>query len=263
MRKLERVTFTIEQLAVQLQALGVARGDVLVVHTSFKAVGSVENGPPGLIAALRCALGPDGTLVMPAMTDGESVFDPARTPTLDMGITAELFWRQPGVLRSTHPGASFAASGPLAERICAPQPLEPPHGADSPIGRVHDADGKVLLLGVSHSENTAVHLAEAIANVPYSIAHPTVVEIDGVAREVSIAESDCCCQGFKQLDAWLRERGAQREGTVGDATARLCSARAVVAAALERLRADPLVFLCAPDAGCEECTLARASIKPA
>lgn len=257
------MTFSIEQLTVQLQTLGVARGDVLVVHTSFKAVGAVENGPLGLIAALRVALGPEGTLVMPTMTDGESVFDPTRTPTLDMGITAELFWRQPGVLRSTHPGASFAAVGPLAARICAPQPLEPPHGPDSPIGRVHDAGGKVLLLGVSHSENTAVHLAEAIARVPYSIVHPTVVEIDGVARSVPIAESDCCCQGFKQLDAWLRERGAQREGSIGAAPARLCSARAVVGAAVERLRADPLVFLCAPEAGCEECDLARASIKPA
>lgn len=34
-----------------------------------------------------------------------------------MGITAELFWRQPGVLRSTHPGASFAAVGPHAEIV--------------------------------------------------------------------------------------------------------------------------------------------------
>jgi aminoglycoside 3-N-acetyltransferase len=240
----------------------VQRGDVLVVHTSFKAVGAIEHGPLGLIAALRAALGPDGTLVMPAMTDGESVFDPTRTPTCDMGITAELFWRQPDVLRSTHPGASFAAVGPLAKRICAAQPLEPPHGPDSPIGRVHDAGGHVLLLGVSHSENTAVHLAEAIANVPYSIAHPTVVEIDGVARSVPIAESDSCCQGFKRLDAWLHELGAQREGPIGDALARLCPARAVVDAAVERLRRDPLIFLCGLDAGCEECELARASIKP-
>lgn len=256
----QRPMHTIEQLTAQLEALGVQRGEVLVVHTSFKAVGPVEDGPVGLIAALRAALGPAGTLVMPAMTDGQSVFDPARTPTLDMGITAELFWRQPGVTRSTHPGASFAAVGPLAERICGPQPLEPPHGPDSPIGRVHDAGGRVLLLGVSHSENTAVHLAEAIANVPYSIAHPTVVERDGVARSVLIAESDCCCRGFTQLDAWLREREAQREGTIGHASARLCSARAVVDAALERLRADPLIFLCDPNAACEECDLARSSI---
>lgn len=236
------------------------RGDVLVVHTSFRAVRPIENGPLGLIAALRDALGPEGTLVMPAMTDGESVFEPACTPTLDMGITAELFWRERGVSRSTHPGASFAAVGQLAERICAPQPLEPPHGHDSPIGRVYDAGGRVLLLGVSHSENTAVHLAEDLAGVPYSIAHDTVVEIDGVARTVPIAENDSCCEGFKRVGEWLRERGAQREGRVGNADAVLCAAADVVSVALERLRVDPLIFLCAPDADCEDCTLARASI---
>lgn len=252
---------TIEQLRGQLVALGVQRGDVLVVHTSFRAVGPVEDGPLGLIAALRGTLGPQGTLVMPAMTDGEGVFDPASTPTLDMGITAELFWRQPGVMRSTHPGASFAALGPLAARICAPQPLEPPHGHDSPIGRVYDAGGKVLLLGVSHAENTAVHLAEDLARVPYFIAHDTVVEVDGVARVVPIAEPDCCCEGFKRVGEWLRARGAQREGAVGNAQAVLCAARDVVSVALEHLRRDPLTFLCAADAACNDCDLARASLK--
>src|SRR2546427_7000583 len=114
------------------------------------------------------------------MTSGDAVFEPGSTPSYGMGITAELFWRQPGVLRSTHPGGSFAAQGPLAERICQPQPLSPPHGVDSPVGRVHDLDGQVLLLGVTHSENTTLHLAESIAGVPYSVAHPCVVEIDGV-----------------------------------------------------------------------------------
>ena len=244
----------------QLRALGVREGGVLLVHTSFRAVRSVEGGPLGLIRALRAALGPSGTLVMPTMTDGESVFDPRSTPTHDMGITAELFWRQPGVLRSTHPGGSFAAEGPLAERICAPQPLSPPHGPDSPVGRVHDLGGQVLLLGVTHSEDTMLHLAEAIAGVPYSVSHPTVVEIEGVASSVLIAETDHCCRGFRIADDWLREGNRQREGKVGHADARLCDARDLVAVALERLRANPLIFLCEPGTGCEECDAAHASV---
>ena len=140
----------------QLRDLGVRQGGVLLVHTSFRAVGPVEGGPLGLVRALRGALGPAGTLVMPTMTDGATVFDPRSTPTHEMGITAELFWRQPGVLRSDHPGGSFAAEGRLGARIVAPQPLSPPHGPDSPVGRVHDLDGQVLLLGVAHSESTTV-----------------------------------------------------------------------------------------------------------
>ncbi|MET0594263.1 MAG: AAC(3) family N-acetyltransferase [Polyangiaceae bacterium] len=251
----------IAEIEKQLASLGVRRGGVLLVHTSFRAVRPVEGGPLGLIAALRNALGPDGTLVMPTMTDGESVFDPKTTPTTDMGITAELFWRQPGVLRSTHPGGSFAAAGPLAARICAPQPLSPPHGIDSPPGRVHDLDGQVLLLGVEYSECTMLHVAESVASVPYSIAYPTIVEIDGVAKSVMIAETDHCCRGFCQMDAWLGARGLERRGVVGHAPATLARARDIVAVAVERLRMDPLVFLCRATAGCAECDEARQSTR--
>jgi aminoglycoside 3-N-acetyltransferase len=220
----------------------------------------VEGGPLGLIAALRDAIGPHGTLVMPTMTDGTTVFDPRSTPTHEMGVTAETFWRQPGVVRSTHPGGSFAAEGPQAEWICRSQPLSPPHGIDSPVGRVYELDGQVLLLGVTHSENTTLHLAESIARVPYSVEHPCVVELAGVAQTTMIAETDHCCTRFRLADDWLRARRLQAEGKVGHADARLCRARDIVAVAVERLTADPLVFLCAPDRDCGECLAARTSV---
>lgn len=248
-------------LVEQLERLGVRRGGVLVVHTSFRAVGPVEGGPLALIGALREALGPGGTLAMPTMTDGATLFDPFSTPTYQMGVVAETFWRQPGVVRSTHPGASFAAEGPEAALICRPQPLSPPHGPDSPIGRVYELDGQVLLIGVGHSENTTLHLAEALAGVPYSVSHPCVVEVDGAAQTLLIAETDHCCRRFELVNAWLEERELQREGLIGRAPSRLVDARAVVCVALEHLGREPLVFLCGPDEGCEECDAARASIR--
>jgi aminoglycoside 3-N-acetyltransferase len=251
---------TIGQIEQQLKALGVREGGVLLVHTSFRAVAPVEGGPLGLIAALERALGPQGTLVMPTMTDGESVFDPRSTPTVNMGITAETFWRQASVVRSTHPGGSFAARGRLANFICAPQALSPPHGPDSPVGRVHALDGQVLLLGVTHSEDTTLHLAEAIAHVPYSVSHPTVIDEAGAAKTVMVAETDHCCRGFRITDQWLRARGAQREGKVGNADARLCRSVDLVAVAVEHLAADPLAFLCRRGTGCIECDEAHASV---
>ncbi|HEV7765741.1 MAG TPA: AAC(3) family N-acetyltransferase [Thermoanaerobaculia bacterium] len=249
-----------DEVTEQLRTLGVERGGVLLIHTSFKAIGPMENGPLGLIRALREAVGEEGTLVMPTMTDGETIFDPKSTPSYGMGITAETFWRQPGVLRSTHPGGSFAALGPLAPHICAPQPLSPPHGPDSPPGRVYDLGGQVLLLGVAHSENTTLHVAEAIARVPYSISHPTVIEVDGVSRTVMVAETDHCCRRFELANDWLRELGLQRASKVGNADARLCFSRDVVNVAVEKLATDPLLFLCSRDEGCSECDAARDSV---
>jgi aminoglycoside 3-N-acetyltransferase len=157
----------LETVSQQLASLGVQSGGVLLVHCAYSKVKPVENGPAGLIAALRSTLGPQGTLVMPSMTDDdEHPFDPRGTPCLGMGVVANIFWQQPGVLRSDSPHA-FAAVGPLAAEITAPHPIDLPHGLNSPVGRVYERDGQVLLLGVGHDANTTIHLAESLAGVRY------------------------------------------------------------------------------------------------
>ena len=250
------------EIEVQLRALGIRQGGVLAAHTSFRAVRPVEGGPTGLIEALRAAIGPAGTLVMMSSTgNDDEPFDPKTTPaSADLGVTADTFWRLPGVLRSNHPQA-FAAAGPQAERITQdPVPL-PPHIAESPIGRVHELDGQVLLLGVGHDANTTIHLAELLAGVPYGVPrHCTVVQ-DGRPVRLDYLENDHCCERFAQVDDWLRERGLQSEARVGNAHARLARAPDVVSVALEHLADDPLVFLHPPSARCTECDEARRSVR--
>jgi aminoglycoside 3-N-acetyltransferase len=249
-----------EHLAARLRALGVRAGGVLLVHASFRALRPVEGGPGGVIRALRSALGPEGTLAMPSWTgDDDAPWDARSTPASpDLGALAEAFRRLPGVARSDHPFA-LAALGPRAEEVVAgPLPL-PPHGPGSPIGRVHDLDGQVLLLGVGHDANTTVHLAEALARVPYRAARHCTVMRGGAPVRIDYDEPDHCCERFGLLDGWLGARGLQSEGPVGHAHARLVRARDVVSAALDALARDPLVFLHPAGAGCAECDAARAS----
>lgn len=248
-------------VADQLRTLGVKAGGVLLVHTSFRAVRPIEGGPLGLIAALRDALGLDGTLVMPSMSDDDDApFDPATSRAApDLGIVADTLWRQPGIARSDHPFA-FAAIGPHATAITGdPLPI-PPHIAASPVGRVHDLDGQVLLLGCGHDANTTLHLAEILAGAPYRVPRHCTVLQNGRQVRIDYGENDHCCERFALTDDWLRSRGLQAEGTVGHAHARLARARDVVAVAIERLRLDPLVLLHPANAGCEQCDSARASL---
>ena len=260
--EIPRAPVTRAALVAQLRALGVAEGGVLLVHTSFRAVGPVEGGPEGLVDALRDALGPRGTLVMPSWTgDDDRPFDRARTPASpDLGVVADTFWRLKGVVRGTHPFA-FAAVGPDALRVVGGPMTLPPAGLRTPVGRVHELDGQVLLLGVGHDADTTLHLAELVAGVPYRRPkHCTVRGPDGAPVRVDYGENDHCCQRFELADAWLRERGLQREGPVGHAPARLFRSRDVVAEARERLEREPLLFLHEPSAGCEECDDARRSV---
>ena len=121
---------------------------------------------------------------------------------------------------------------------------------------------KVLLLGVRSSESTTLHLAEALAGVPYAVSHPCVVEVDGVAQTLMIPETDHCCRRFRLADDWLRARRLLREGRVGQAGALLYRACDATAIALEHLAGDALVFLCPPGDACAECDAARASVAP-
>jgi aminoglycoside 3-N-acetyltransferase len=250
-----------DEVLAQLASLGVERGGVLLVHTSFRAVRPIAGGPAGLIQALFAAVGPDGTLVMPsASSDDDAVFDPTRTPAApDLGVVADTFWRLPGVLRSTHPFA-FAARGPRAAEITAgPLPL-PPHIPDSPVGRVHDLDGQVLLLGVSHGANTTLHLAELIAGVPYRVPRHCTVLDHGEPVRIDYGENDHCCARFDFADDWLRAERLQVEGPVGHGHARLARARDIVRLACDRLTADPFLFLHAAQTGCGECDDAWAAL---
>jgi len=249
----------VDDVAWQLETLGVRRGGILLVHMSYRAVRPVHGGPAGVIDALRLALGPSGTLVMPSWTaDDDSPFDPERTPaSTDLGVTAEVFRQQPGVRRSNHPFA-FAALGPEAAAITAdPLPI-PPHRLESPIGRIWERNGQILLLGVGHDSNTTIHLAEALAHVPYAVPKHITVLRDGVPVRIDYGENDHCCRRFALADEWLRTRGLQRDGRVGNAEARLVGSQDVVAVVQKHLARDPLLFL--HDDSCEECREARRSV---
>jgi aminoglycoside N3'-acetyltransferase len=259
-RQDDRKELSRADVTAQLRALGVARGGVLLVHASFRATRPLDGGPAGLIGALRDAVGPDGTLVMPSWPEDEDQpFDPLTTPAApDLGVVADIFWRLPDVLRSNHCQA-FAAVGTQAQRVTAdPLPL-PPHIPESPVGRVHDLNGQVLLLGVGHDADTTLHLAELLAGVPYRIPRHCTVLQGGHPVRVDYRENDHCCARFALADEWLRARSLQSEGRVGYAHARLARARDIVALALDRLARDPLLFLHPPSAACAECDEARRS----
>lgn len=246
-------------LTQNLLELGIKPGGVLLVHTSFSKIRTIEDGPLGLISALRSALGADGTLVMPSMSyDDDHPFDKTKSPCPEMGIVADTFWRLPGVLRSDNNHA-FAAIGRLAERIVAPHPIDVPHGLDSPVGRVYESDGQVLLLGVGQDSNTTIHLCENLAGVRYRRDKYITVLKDGQPTRFDYREIDHCCQNFALVDGWLDEKQNQRHGRIGNGETRLMRSRDIVNAVTSHLEKDETIFL-HPQGTDEECDDARASL---
>jgi aminoglycoside 3-N-acetyltransferase len=242
---------TRQTLAVDLRQLGVEPGMILLVHSSLSSLGWVNGGPVAVIQALLDVLTPTGTLIMPTHSSGLSdpalwenppvpkkwwatiretmpAFEPALTPALGMGRIAEVFRTMPEALRSYHPAVSFTALGPRAEAITDNHQLEYPLGNDSPLGRIYDLGGWVLLMGVDYGSNTSFHLAE------YRVLDPPLEQLGApliiagkrtwiTYQDVKLDESP-----FVQIGAAFESGQEVITGAVGSATGRLFRQREAV-----------------------------------
>lgn len=75
----------------------------------------------------------------------------------ELGRIAETFRLEFDHERGTHPLFSFLAVGEHAQLLIGERSLGDPL---APIEQLHRLDGDVLLLGVTHTSNTTIHLAE-------------------------------------------------------------------------------------------------------
>lgn len=242
------------ELARDFRRLGVAEGDVVMLHASVRSVGGVAGGPDQIHLALHDAVGVGGTLLMYVgvashfddvgrgvlaaeqereILEKHPPFDPLTTRSArSHGVLAEFFRTFPGTIVNPHP-ARFAAAGARAVHLLASHPWDFTYGIDSPLHRFRLAGGRILLLGSDHDEVTFLHHVEHTVDFPDKIVtrYKVPCAADGgiVWREVLEVDTNKAHAQWPErffariVDGYLEASG-HRGGRVGDAAAYLIDA---------------------------------------
>ncbi len=257
-----------------LRDVGVADGDLLFVHSSLNALGHIEGEADTIINALLAVLGSEGTLVLPTSSrcvffcDVELMCDsrirpyhPDKSPVW-IGRIPQTFLEREDVVRSCHPTHSVGVTGPLSEEcIRDHSETDSPAGQRSPLGKLVDLGGKILMLGAPLGALTFIHLIEDCLNLPFlKRAYGWIEREDGILETVVIPKwlpghrdwYDPPAEERKLFRA-LRVAGWQTQRLdVGMGQLELIDAQQLFRIALEVVSDDPTLVLC-DDSHCLFC----------
>jgi aminoglycoside 3-N-acetyltransferase len=241
------------RIADDLSQVGVRPGGILLVHSSLSSMGHVPDGPETVIRGLQNALGPEGTLLLPALSyehvgPHARLFDVRRTPS-NVGAIPEHFRTRPGTQRSVCPTHSVCGVGARAAELLGEHHLdETPCGAHSPFRRLRDLSGQILFLGCGLRPNTSMHAIEELVEPPYLFS--SMVEYDIILADGQPTRTRCRAHGFRgygqrydRIEPLLMAGSEIHTGRVLDATVHVLEAPALWNRALAALRRDPFHFV--------------------
>ena len=242
-----------QDLMAAFRKVGMLPGMNVMVHTSLSSLGYVCGGAQAVIQALLETVTKEGTIMMPtqswknldpdagvhpeasedewqAIRDNWPAYDKRLTPTNTMGVVAETFRLWLWSYRSDHPARSVAANGKHATDLTINHDLSDIFGDGSPIGRLYDLDGYVLLIGVGYDKNTSLHLADARAVYPgkHMVTEHSAVFEGG--KRVWKAYETLYVDGkdFCQIGEAFEKTSRVKKVTLGNATLRLMRQRELV-----------------------------------
>jgi aminoglycoside 3-N-acetyltransferase len=249
---------TVYWLIQEFEQLGLQKGMNIIVHSSLSSIGYVSGGAVAVVQALMNTITSSGTIVMPTHTGDNSdpslwenppvpqewwpimretmpAFHPSYTPTRGMGKIVEVFRTFPDVYRSNHPTCSFAAWGKHAKWITQDHPLDYSMGEGSPLVKLYDLDGSILLLGVGYDSNSSLHLAENRQKRLVKNSESAAIQQNGKREWVTIENIEYQTEVFPQIGSDYESNKKVIHGKVGNAEVRLISQVDLVDFAVEWL----------------------------
>lgn len=259
---------TFRDLASGLRKLEVDPAKPVIIHASLSSFGEIRGGVDTLLGAIlanfqsiltpaftyKTMLTPEsgpadnGIIYGTAYTQNRMAefFTPNLSCDRSMGILAEKIRTHPKSTRSSHPILSF--SGVNLEETIASQSVQDPL---APIQSLYNQEGAILLLGVDHSVNTSIHLAESKAGrktfIRWALTPTAIIECVNFPG---------CSDGFNQAQDLLEE--ITQTIQIGVTKVNCLSVKPMVDKLVKQIADYPLALLCDREV-CPRCDAVRAS----
>jgi len=227
---------TKSEILKQLEFFHKAKGKIVTVHTSLKAVGEIEGGGETLLEALIEYFTRDGGLLcVPTHTWNSDVYDRRKAESC-IGVLPRLAAAHSKGIRTLHPTHSMAVFG---DKKKAEDFVKEEASADTPTnpkgcyGKMFDEDGYVLLIGVGQNKNTFIHCVEEMLGTPdrltdYKVER-TIIHKDGREEKRYLYwfdnKIDDVSVYFPKFEAPFRYFGCIEDGIIGNAPVQMCSTR--------------------------------------
>lgn len=233
-----------------LTDLGVKQGDVILVHSSYKAIGDTSLSPDGIIECLLECIGDTGTLLMPALShkqQPENLHDNSLTPS-NVGVIPESFRANFQTIRSLHPTHSVCGIGKLAIELLEEHSVDrTPCGGHSPFHKLLFIDAKILMLGCGLLTNTTMHAIEEIIGTPYLFGDEqtyTLIDSLGNSEERIYRKHgfDGWEQRYDRIESYLQPHD-YFVAKIGDAQSYLLNTKKLFLAATSALKKDHYTFV--------------------
>jgi aminoglycoside 3-N-acetyltransferase len=236
----------------QLNNLGIVPGDVVLMHSSMKAL-ETKLSPKDFLLELMDALTDTGTLLLPGLTYESVTFDHpfflATESEPCVGILPKTFMKMNDVKRSLHPTHSVFAWGANAEALTTVHIKDnTPVGPCSPFMLLPEFCGKLLFVGDILYSCTFMHGIEEIVGAPYvmnkDMTKYTLTDAEGTTFEKDYYTHNF--KGYEQEYPRIRdilEYPDIRIGPVCAAPCTLIDSKKLKTAAIKRFQKDIYAFV--------------------
>ncbi|MGD8603466.1 MAG: AAC(3) family N-acetyltransferase [Anaerolineales bacterium] len=148
-----------QQLVEGFSTIPLTSSRVIMVHSSYKALGGVEGGAETVVDALLETVGPEGTVIFPTFNfnawSETHYFDIIETIS-HMGIIGERARLRPEARRTPHPMYSFAALGKHRHDFAACEDVEA-YGPNSAFALFHKLNGTIISIGLHWNSTFSLH----------------------------------------------------------------------------------------------------------